>query len=718
MAKITSTSALVLRDVGNPLKLENVTLASLQPNEAVVEIHASGICHTDLSCMSGVLPAALPNVLGHEGAGIVREVGSDVLDVAPGDKVLLSFNFCDTCENCTAAHPAYCSNFVPLNFGGVRADGSVSLKSEQGTDIHCNFFGQSSFSRHAIVAANSMVKVPADTDLRLYAPLGCGLQTGAGAILKSLAVTEGSSVAVWGVGPVGLAAVMASAIANATVIIAIDLQPDRLELAKSLGATHTINGSDEDVVKKVVELSKSNGVQFALDCTGVPEVVENMVNSLGTRGRGCTVGAPKPGAVASIDIFTHLIQGREYIGCTEGDCIPSKMIPYLIEQHKAGKFPLEKMIKYYEIKNFQQAFTDMAAAKTIKPVIVCATSKIDWTTFRNLINGKLVDTKDHSHGINPATRERLQDVPVATKDDLDEAVRAARAAFRNWRNVPREERNACVLKYADAIEANADELAKLLTTEQGKPTFQAAFEIGGCAAWLRAQSTLFLEDEVLEDSEEKKILTRYTPIGVVGAIVPWNFPCLLNIGKIGPAVLTGNTIIVKPSPFTPYTALKLAELAMPCFPPGVVQTLAGDDDLGPWMTSHKGIDKISFTGSTATGKKVAAMAAATMKRVTLELGGNDPAIICSKVDIPKVAPGICTYAMLNSGQICLAIKRVYIHSSIYSEFRQAMVDHINTLKVGDGFAADTFLGPVQNEMQYNKVKNLFDDIEKEKWSVA
>jgi len=170
-----------------------------------------------------------------------------------------------------------------------------------------------------------MVKVPADTDLRLYAPSGCGLQTGAGAVLNSLGVTKGSSLAVWGVGPVGLAAVMAGVIAGAKAIIAIDLQPDRLELAKSLGATHTLDGGDENVIQKVVELSKSNGVNFAVDCTGVPKVVENMINSLGTKGRGCTVGAPKPGAVASIDIFAHLIHGREYIGSTEGDCVPSKV---------------------------------------------------------------------------------------------------------------------------------------------------------------------------------------------------------------------------------------------------------------------------------------------------------------------------------------------------------------------------------------------------------
>lgn len=273
-----------------------------------------------------IIPSSLKSLLRSEkGAGIVREVGSEITNVSVGDKVLLSYNFCNTCASCASSHPAYCEKFVPLNFGGVRSDGSLSLQKEQGGDIHCNFFGQSSFSRHAIVSASSMVKVAPDTDLKLYAPLGCGLQTGAGAIFNSLSVTKGSSVAVWGAGPVGLAAIMAAVIAGATTIIAIDLQNDRLELAKTLGATATLSGTDEKVVEKVIELSKGDGVKYGVDCTGVPKVVENMVNSLGTRGRGCTIGAPKPGSVASIDIFTHLLKGREYVGCTEGDCIPAKV---------------------------------------------------------------------------------------------------------------------------------------------------------------------------------------------------------------------------------------------------------------------------------------------------------------------------------------------------------------------------------------------------------
>lgn len=231
--------------------------------------------------------------------------------------------------------------FLPLNFGGVRADGGMSLKDDKGGDVHCNFFGQSSFGRHAIVSASSIVKVPAETNLKLYAPLGCGLQTGAGSVLNSLGVKSGSSLAVWGVGPVGLAAVMAGVLAGAKKIIAIDLQQDRLKLAQDMGATEIVDGKDADVVEQVRKLSGANGVDFAVDCTGVPKVVEDMINSLGTRGRGCTVGAPKPGSTVAVDIFSHLQFGREYIGCVEGDADPPKVSSLKMgidEEHVNGTY--------------------------------------------------------------------------------------------------------------------------------------------------------------------------------------------------------------------------------------------------------------------------------------------------------------------------------------------------------------------------------------------
>ncbi|CZR69175.1 related to aldehyde dehydrogenase (NAD+), mitochondrial [Phialocephala subalpina] len=349
-----------------------------------------------------------------------------------------------------------------------------------------------------------------------------------------------------------------------------------------------------------------------------------------------------------------------------------------------------------------------------------STTKLDFTTFSNVINGKLVPASDDAtrHGINPATKKANPPVPVATKQDLDTAVEAGRVAFKKWAKTSVQERRDALLKFADALKAQQEEFAKLLTMEQGKPLMFARNEIDTAVVWLKGLANLDLPEEVIEDNEDRKVIIRYTPLGVVGAIVPWNFPVQLACGKIAPSVLTGNVIIVKPSPFTPYCDLKLVELAQQFFPPGVVQCLSGNDDLGPWITSHPGIDKISFTGSTFTGKKVMESASKTLKRVTLELGGNDPAIVCKSVDIATVAPKIATLGFLNSGQICLCVKRIYIHKDIYNEFRDAMVEYTKTLKVGDGTEDGVFLGPVQNEMQYGKVKAFFDDVEKNGMKVA
>lgn len=246
----------------------------------------------------------------------------------------------------------------------------------------------------------------------------------------------------------------------------------------------------------------------------------------------------------------------------------------------------------------------------------------------------------------------------------------------------------------------------------------AKAEVAAALQWIRTIVTFELPEEVVEEDDTKKVIVRYTPLGIAVGIVPWNFPIHLAAGKIAPSLITGNPIIIKPSPFTPYCDLKLGELAQQFFPPGVVQVLSGDDNLGPWLTSHPGPDKISFTGSTVTGKKVMESASKTLKRVTLELGGKDPTIVCSDVDIATVAPKVATLAFLNSGQICLAIKRIYVHESIYEPFLKAMVEFTKTLKVGDGAEEGTFLGPVQNSMQYEKVKGFFSEIEKEGQKVA
>lgn len=297
-------------------------------------------------------------------------------------------------------------------------------------------------------------------------------------------------------------------------------------------------------------------------------------------------------------------------------------------------------------------------------------------------------------------------MPVATTDDLDRAVDAAQQAFRKWSKTSYDQRRAALKAFGDAIEANQDALARLMTMEQGKPLTQANVEVGAAAAWARQIPEIEIPENVIEDTDERRIVQRYTPIGVAAAIVPWNFPVLLAVGKIVPAVYTGNTIIVKPSPFTPYCALKLAELATKCFPPGVVQALSGDDSLGPMITEHSGIGKISFTGSSLTGKRVMASCAKTLKRVTLELGGNDPCIVCDDVDIDAVVPKVGILSFLCSSQVCMMIKRLYVHEKIYDEFRTKLTQFVQSLPVGDGTKPDTFFGPVQNAMQFEKVKDL------------
>ncbi|KAK4209440.1 putative alcohol dehydrogenase [Rhypophila decipiens] len=375
-----TTTALVVPELNGKFELKQIYLDEIQPDEVLVEIHASGICHTDLSCANGTLPCAPNAVLGHEGAGVVLKTGSAVSTVSPGDKVLLSFSHCESCSSCTSSHPSYCQTFNDRNFGGSRppcpstgqtprSSPSAMLTGPNGSPIHSSFFGQSSFAKHTLVHRSSVVKVPSDTDLALYAPMGCGMQTGAGAVLNSLRVTPGSSIAVFGVGSVGMASVMAAAFSKCKTIIAVDLQPSRLELAKKLGATHGVIGSDKDVVEQIRRIAGTNGVNYAVDCTGVPAVVRIMIDSLGTLGRAATVGAPGPGKTVAVDIMEQLTFGKEYVGCCEGDSLPSEFIPFLIEKHAKGEFPMEEFIQFYDVKEYEQAIEDSKSGKVIKAVL-------------------------------------------------------------------------------------------------------------------------------------------------------------------------------------------------------------------------------------------------------------------------------------------------------------------------------------------------------------
>ncbi|KAI4595436.1 hypothetical protein KJ359_006781 [Pestalotiopsis sp. 9143b] len=316
------------------------------------------------------------------------------------------------------------------------------------------------------------------------------------------------------------------------------------------------------------------------------------------------------------------------------------------------------------------------------------------------------------HGIDPSTRKPLWDVPVASQSDLDEAISASRNAFTSWSKTSWESRREKLLQAREILLENKVKMAELLTKEVGKPISFAHLEVEHAANFLEfnAKQPPF-EERVIQDDSELKLTIVQKPIGVVAAICPWNFPLVLAMGKIAASLVTGNCIIVKPSPFTPYSVLKFAELVQHLFPPGVLQALHGGDDLGPALCAHPGVDKISFTGSTATGRKIMAACAATLKSVTLELGGNNASIVCADVDPKVVAPQVAVGSFFNSGQLCVASKRVYVHEDIYDEFLRVMVDTVKQWKVAptSDLQEGIMLGPVQNQMQYDIVRKFFLD---------
>ena len=329
--------------------------------------------------------------------------------------------------------------------------------------------------------------------------------------------------------------------------------------------------------------------------------------------------------------------------------------------------------------------------------------------YQMTINGKGATSAARFPVFNPATRQPIANVPAASETQLDAAVAAARAAFRTWSRAAWSVRRDALNAIAGVIESNSELLMALLTLEQGKPRAGAEWEILGSALWCREIAKQTLAEEVVEDSTDRLVVTQFSAIGVVGAIVPWNFPVLLAIWKIAPALITGNTIIVKPSPYTPLCTLRLAELCRDVLPKGVFNVLTGGDELGRLITAHEDIDKVAFTGHTDTGKHVMRAAAGTLKRITLELGGNDPAIVLPDVEARKVAPALFWAAFQNNAQFCNATKRLYVHERVYDEVLEALVEYTRGVVVGDGALPTTQLGPIQNQQQYEKVIEYIDD---------
>ncbi len=329
--------------------------------------------------------------------------------------------------------------------------------------------------------------------------------------------------------------------------------------------------------------------------------------------------------------------------------------------------------------------------------------------YRLLINGELVQGDQTMDVINPATEETLATCPRASEAQLDQAVAAAKAAFPDWSATTMETRRQAVNAMADVIEANATELAQLLTQEQGKPLADATGEVYGTAAFFRYFTSLDLPVKVLDDSDGRRVEVHRKPLGVVGAIVPWNFPMILMAFKLPPALLAGNTVVLKPAPTTPLTSLRLGELIKDLVPAGAVNVITDANDLGAALTAHPDVRKVSFTGSTATGSKVMAGAAGLLKRITLELGGNDAGIVLDDVDPKVTAPKLFQSAFQNSGQVCIAMKRLYVHESIYDEMCEELATIANETVIGDGLQQGTNLGPLQNRMQFEKVKTLIED---------
>ena len=367
----TQVTAAVVRTHKAPLTLETLQLDDIRPNEARVRLVATGICHTDAVVRDGIYPTPRPAVLGHEGAGIVEQVGSAVTTVKVGDHVVMSAAYCTHCIQCRSGQVAYCENLFAEDFGGRRtSDGTTSLQSATGERISSHFFGQSAFATQANVVESSLIPVPMDIPLESIAFMGCGMQTGAGSILNELRPRAGSSVAISGAGAVGLAAVMAARIAGATTIVAIDLHDSRLELARQVGATHTINARSGDTSAQLLDITGKRGVNYILDTTAVPKVLTNLAKALSIRGTLALVGAARPGTEAPFEIGESLVRGWTFKTIIQGSSVPQEFIPRLVDLWQQGNFPVDKLAKTYSFDHINEAFADSESGATVKPVIV------------------------------------------------------------------------------------------------------------------------------------------------------------------------------------------------------------------------------------------------------------------------------------------------------------------------------------------------------------
>ncbi|BFG81004.1 NAD(P)-dependent alcohol dehydrogenase [Paraburkholderia terrae] len=362
--------AAVVNEKSGAFSIETVTLDEPRPDEVLVRIVGSGVCHTDLVVRDQYVPIPLPAVLGHEGAGVIEAVGRDVAHFRKGDRVVLSYHSCGHCPSCEEGAPAYCDHLMPNNFSGRRLDGSASVK-KNGTDISANFFQQSSFATHALATSRNVVKVPDSVSLDLlplYGPFGCGIQTGAGAVLNTLNPRAGTSIVVFGAGSVGLSAVMAARLAGCTTIVAVDLNPSRLDLALKLGATHAINTKADNPVEFVKSVTRGRGADYSLETTALPQVLRQAVECLHARGICGSIGLPPAGTEVTLDMLSILF-GRTLRGIIEGDSVPGIFIGRLIELHQQGRFPVEKIMTHYRFDEINKAVAETEEGHAIKAVL-------------------------------------------------------------------------------------------------------------------------------------------------------------------------------------------------------------------------------------------------------------------------------------------------------------------------------------------------------------
>lgn len=359
-------TAAVSWEPGLDYLIEEVELGEPNANEVLLEVIATGVCHTDTAAAAGYMGVPFPIVLGHEATGIVKKVGAGVTKVAPGDAVVVACCKCDKCDQCLTGSPGSCEVIPVLNFGGAMEDGTLRL-SKDDKGIH-TFFGQSTFATHAIANEKNLVKVDNDDDLELYGPLGCGFVTGSGTVLEGLKPKFGSTIAVYGCGGVGLSAVMAAKIMGCSKIIAVDLNDNRLELAKEVGATHIINSGKVDLKEEILAITNGSGVNYGVECTGNGNVAKQALSALGKSGELALIGAGyQP---TEIDLNSEFLFGtKKLVGYIAGKVAAQYIVPKLIEYHKMGKFPIEKLIKFYDFKDINKAFEDANSGVTIKPIL-------------------------------------------------------------------------------------------------------------------------------------------------------------------------------------------------------------------------------------------------------------------------------------------------------------------------------------------------------------